>query len=678
MASIEGSYTYSGIIDEIMVCVSENAVHPAEFIADINGKNFTVEMTGLHPATSYQYYYSIDYGFSKPFITETKSFTTYSESPEVKALEWLKIDSTTYRIKCQVVADGGSEVTERGICWNTFGSPILYDDSTKLYTGPVEESGEYAVRMEHLDLGKKYYVRAFAKNAADKTGLSEVMEFQTEAPAGQPVEIELSCNPEQGGTVTGGGTYEIGTQCTATAEANAGYTFINWTENGNQVSSDATYTFPVTISRNLVANFTKQAYVITVEVTPENGGTVTGAGGYDYGEECTLTATPNTGYDFQKWTKGGTTVSTNASFTFPVTETATYKAHFKIKSYTIGVSANPENGGTVEGGGSYDHGQNCTVKATPAEGYAFTNWTDDGEVASEDADYTFTVTSNRTLVANFKELQANEYSIQVSANPTEGGTVTGGGTYTQGTSCTVRATKNTGYRFVNWTENGNHVWDLAEYEFTVEGNRILVANFEAEAPAEYTINVSANPSNGGTVTGGGTYQQGDQCTVEATANVGYTFINWTTENGEEASTSARYTFIVTSDRTLVANFQVQSYTISASANPTNGGTVTGAGTYYYGESCSLSATANSGYTFTNWTENGNVVYEGANYTFTVERDRTLVAHFVVQAPNTYNINVSTNPSNGGTVTGGGTYNQGASCFGYGCNRLSLYKMDGER
>ena len=660
-ANIVGTYTYSGIIDEIMVCVSENGVHPAEFIADINGKNFTVEMTGLHPATSYQYYYSIDYGFSKPFITETKSFTTYSESPEVKALEWLKIDSTRYRITCQVVADGGSEVTERGICWNTFGSPIPHDDSTKLYTGPVEESGEYVVRMEHLDLGKKYYVRAFAKNAADKTGLSEVMEFQTEAPAGQPVEIELSCNPEQGGTVTGGGTYEIGTQCTATAEANAGYTFINWTENGNQVSSDATYTFPVTISRNLVANFTKQAYVITVEVTPENGGTVTGAGGYDYGEECTLTATPNTGYDFQKWTKGGTTVSTNASFTFPVTETATYKAHFKIKSYTIGVSANPENGGTVEGGGSYDHGQNCTVKATPAEGYAFTNWTDDGEVASEDADYTFTVTSNRTLVANFKELQANEYSIQVSANPTEGGTVTGGGTYTQGTSCTVRATKNTGYRFVNWTENGNHVWDLAEYEFTVEGNRILVANFEAEAPAEYTINVSANPSNGGTVTGGGTYQQGEQCTVEATANEGYTFINWTTENGEEASTSARYTFIVTSDRTLVANFQVQSHTISVSADPSNGGSVSGGGTYNHGESCTVSATANNGYTFTNWTEGGNVVSTNANYTFTVTDDRTLVAHFEVQAPNTYNINVSANPPAGGTVTGGGSYQQGQQC-----------------
>ena len=662
-ATIEGTYSYAGVIDGIKVCLSENGADKGEFDVELEGNDFSVTLTGLKPATEYQYHYAVDYGFSKPFNTEAKTFTTLSsEKPTVKALEVQRIDSTTYRVKCQVVADGGTEVTERGICWNTFGDPVPTDDSLRRYEGAAGLLEEYLVRMEHLASGKKYYVRAYAKNAAGKTGLSEeVLDFETEAPTGTSVEIELSCDPEDGGIVTGDGSYDIGTQCTATAEANAGYTFVNWTENGNQVSSKTTYTFPVTVSRSLVANFTKQAYVIYAEVEPVNSGTVTGATGYDYGQECTLTATPNTGYDFQKWTKGGTTVSTNASYPFTVTETATYKAHFKIKSYTIGVSANPENGGTVEGGGSYDHGQNCTVKATPAEGYAFTNWTDDGEVASEDADYTFTVTSNRTLVANFKELQANEYSIQVSANPPEGGTVTGGGTYHEGDQCTVNANSNAGFTFINWTENGTQVSDLAEYPFTVTCSRVLVANFEAQAPTEYTINVSANPSNGGTVTGGGTYQQGDQCTVEATANAGYTFINWT-EDGEVASTNARYTFIVNSDRNLVANFQVQSYTISAFANPTNGGTVTGAGTYNYGESCSLSATANSGYTFTNWTENGNVVSTNPNYpSFTVTSDRTLVAHFEVQAPNTYNINVSANPPAGGTVDGGGSYQQGQQC-----------------
>ena len=70
---------------------------------------------------------------------------------------------------------------------------------------------------------------------------------------------------------------------------------------------------------------------------------------------------------------------------------------------------------------------------------------------------------------------------------------------------------------------------------------------------DYTVSVSANPSAGGTVSGGGTYQQGQNCTVTATANSGYTFTNWT-ENGTQVSTNANYTFIVTSNRTLVAVF----------------------------------------------------------------------------------------------------------------------------
>ena len=400
-ATITGVYSYSGVVDGIEACVSEveSGLNVGTFPAILNGKNFSVEITGLRVGTTYSYYYSVDYGVSKPYLTETKTFTTTSEKPEVKIVEMLAIDSTTYRVKCEVVSGGGQEVTERGICWNTYGDPNIDDETIQHHTSGL---GQYSIRMENLAMGKRYYVRAYAKNATG-VGLSEeVLDFVTEAPQGMPVEIELSCNPEQGGTVTGGGTYEIGTQCTVIAVANAGYTFVNWTENGNQVSSDAQYTFAVNSGRSLVANFTKQAYIITAQVDPEDSGTVTGAGGYNSGEQCTLIATPKTGYGFEKWTKGGTTVSTNATYTFTVTSTATYVAHFKIKSYTISVSANPSNGGTATGGGTVNYGQTCTVHATPASGYTFTNWTDDSDIVSTDADYTFTVTSNRTLKANFK------------------------------------------------------------------------------------------------------------------------------------------------------------------------------------------------------------------------------------------------------------------------------------
>ena len=143
--------------------------------------------------------------------------------------------------------------------------------------------------------------------------------------------------------------------------------------------------------------------------------------------------------------------------------------------YKVRDSTNPSNGGAASGGGTFLHGQNCTVTATANIGYSFTNWTENGSVVSTNASYQFTVTDNCSLVANFQAQP--DFCISVSANPTNGGNVTGGGTYHQGQSCTVHATANNGYTFINWTEDGNHVSTSASYTFTVSNDRNLVANF---------------------------------------------------------------------------------------------------------------------------------------------------------------------------------------------------------
>ena len=77
--------------------------------------------------------------------------------------------------------------------------------------------------------------------------------------------------------------------------------------------------------------------------------------------------------------------------------------HENCGSFTINAIANPENGGIVSGGGSYDYDETATLSAVANEGYAFTNWTEGGEVVSTQASYSFTVTGNRSLVANFQE-----------------------------------------------------------------------------------------------------------------------------------------------------------------------------------------------------------------------------------------------------------------------------------
>ena len=321
-------------------------------------------------------------------------------------------------------------------------------------------------------------------------------------------------------------------------------------------------------------------------------------------------------------------------------------------TYTVAVSANPTNGGNATGGGTYNQGQSCTVTATANSGFTFTNWTENGSVVSTQASYTFVVNSNRNLVANF-QAQTQNYNITVSANPTNGGTVTGGGSYQQGQSCTVHATANSGFTFTNWTENGSVVSTQANYTFTVNGNRTLVANFQAQ-PQNYTISVSANPTNAGTVSGGGTFQQGQTCTVHATPATNYTFVRWT-ENGNQVSTNANYTFTVNGNRNLVAQFQGQSYYIATTSNPSNGGTTSGNGLYHFGETCTVTATPATGYEFVNWTDNGSVASTEAAYTFTVESGRNLVANFAVQ---TFQITATVEPAEGGTAIGGGTYNYG--------------------
>lgn len=498
-------------------------------------------------------------------------------------------------------------------------------DANGNFTPPTElgrvttnNSGSITAQIPNVPSGSGYRVRLVSTNYPMVGG-----NIQTISIAPSTYTVTVAANPTNAGTVTGGGIYNQGQSCTVSATANTGYTFTNWTENGNVVSSNATYTFNVEGNRNLVANFTLNNYTVTVSANPSNGGTVTGGGNFTYGQSCTVTATANTGYTFSNWTENGNVISSNATYTFNVEGNRNLVANFTENTYTITVSADPSNGGTATGGGTFTYGQNCTVTATANTGYTFTNWTENGNVVSNNADYAFTVEGNRNLVANFTAIT---YTITVSANPSNSGTTSGGGTYTHGQSCTVIATSADGYTFMNWTENGSVVSTDANYSFIVTSNRSLVANFEEQQPDTYNINVSPNPNIGGTVTGGGNYIGGQQCTVTATANTGYTFVNWS-ENGEAVTTNASYTFIVTGNRTLVANFTLNSYTITATADPTEGGMVTGSGNYDYGTSCTLTATANENYEFINWTKDGIEVSTDATFTFIVTASEEYVAHF---------------------------------------------------
>ena len=221
------------------------------------------------------------------------------------------------------------------------------------------------------------------------------------------------------------------------------------------------------------------------------------------------------------------------------------------QSFNITVSANPENAGNVTGGGSYYEYSYCSVMATPHPGYEFVNWTENGGIVSTSASYTFEVHGHRNLVANFQE-QIQYYSIRLSAEPAEAGTVQGAGSYAAGTEVTVIAIPVQRYDFINWTENGEVVSTESHYTFTVDRGRTLVAHF-GTAPQELTITASVDPEEAAVVDGAGVYNYGDEVTLKLDRKEDWAFQNWT-EDGEVVSTEMTYTFIATESRNLVAHF----------------------------------------------------------------------------------------------------------------------------
>ncbi len=466
--------------------------------------------------------------------------------------------------------------------------------------------------------------------------------------------------PVEGGTTTGGGTFNEGASVTVTATANAGYTFTNWTEGGFVLSNAASLTFNVASDRTLVANFTQgTSYTISTNGSPSIGGSTSGGGIFASGASVTVIATPSVGYAFANWTQGGIVVSSSPSYTFNATADRVLVANFTVTGggdRTIATSALPIAGGTTSGGGTVADGTSVTVMATPNAGYNFVNWTEASVQVSASASYTFNATANRTLVANFIAIAGGDRTITTASSPAAGGTTSGGGVYADGTSITVSAVPNAGYIFKRWRVGGTNVSSSANYTFTVTSDRALTATFVPAA----TINTASAPANAGTTSGGGLFEDGDNVTVEAFANDGYTFTNWT-ENGNVVSVDPDFTFKARPDtapvRNLVANFTSGvSYNIAASAAPLAGGTVTGTGPVASGSNATLIATPNADYTFVNWTEAGVPVSANASYTFTASANRTLVANFVAG----YSITTSAFPSIGGTTSGGGTINAGDS------------------
>lgn len=224
----------------------------------------------------------------------------------------------------------------------------------------------------------------------------------------------------------------------------------------------------------------------SVGVIKSGNGSVSGGGRYSAGQTAVVTATPDAEATFVAWklnSPSGAVVSTSAQYSFEVENDITLCAVFQggpTPHYNVAATASPVEGGTITGAGSYEEGAQCSLVATPAAGFAFDGWFENGQLISNDPTLTFAVNADRTLVAEFAE--STDVIVTVSTNSPDYSTVTGDGTYQPGDQVTVGTQKNQGTSLIfdGWFEGNNKVSDNQSYTFTAENSVALQARWHSE------------------------------------------------------------------------------------------------------------------------------------------------------------------------------------------------------
>ena len=437
--------------------------------------------------------------------------------------------------------------------------------------------------------------------------------------------------------------------------------------NGNMTMASGSTSATVSLSGTVLQG-TGTSYAITATANPTAGGTVTGAGTYYENGTCTLTATANTGYSFTNWTKNGSVVSTSSSYSFTVNENnaGEYVANFTINSYLVTATANPAEGGTISGTGSYNHGTTVSLTATANEGYTFTNWTKNGVSVSTNATYNFTVTDATAVVANFT---INSYDVTATANPTEGGTVTVGAPnrddlvydFEDGWQGWTAIKGSTGTSTHNWMHNTEY------YAFDSNGNQIVPECHNSTSGMMLSESYISNSASGAS---DATAVYPDNYLVSPQFRLGGSFTFYAASRMSNYPAEKFSVLVSTTGNTSVGDFTHTELTVTLSDNSWNEYTIdlsdysgmgyvairhydcydqhllyvddvtivegqdssNGSGNFNYGETCTVTATPNTDYYFVNWTENGTAVSSDASYSFTVTGDRDLVANFSQTLP----------------------------------------------
>ena len=439
-------------------------------------------------------------------------------------------------------------------------------------------------------VGDIVVIRALTANGATNacpTGLTEggYVDFLFEIADGYVAPkyaVSAEASPAEGGQVTISAT-EVQENATVTlsATANEGYDFVNWTVNGTEVSVDANFTsVAITEETVFVANFVKQLFNVTV--TAGEGGSVEPVSSpVEYGSTITLSASANEGYEFAGWIS-------------PAEETVYYIQNYVTKKY---LGYNSVNLAPVDTQSS-DVTVASSTLTSGAFTFHFTNATYDQQTPPQLQSYLHCGSSGRFSGNSVNTANSQQILLFKVADPTAE-TITA----TQATEIISGAT----YMFVGLKDGTYYALTDELYKGGTVDQRLVGAAV--------------------TITDG-----------VITFTPGTSSALWTITDKSFVSDENPYNVTITADAEYVAKFtekEIVKYSVSVEASPAEGGQVTiSADEVEANSTVTLTATANEGYEFVNWTVAGEEVSVDANFTSeAITAETEFVANFQVKEYN---------------------------------------------
>ncbi len=490
--------------------------------------------------------------------------------------------------------------------------------------------------------------------------------------------VTVAADDNNKGTVAGDGSYCENSEVTVTATPNAGYNFVNWTDNNNsnaEVSTNASYTFTLTANVSYRANFAAcEGAAVTVNRNNNDYGTVTGEGSYCAGAQVDLEAIPESGYRFVNWTVTSGSADINdvnsASAHFTMSDPAaavTVQANFEVDLCFASLTVQVEDAFLPYGAVSASKGYPTTMifKEKQADGSAYrTGCNGRGFMqVQEEGDRELFIPVNITTAGNYKVKarsgQDKKTYINIYAITGDGETITyNSTTYYKKTYKRINEGQGESFAYSDYTDVVSlpigvcliglySEWSWAAYD------EITITCTDGTVFCPNTITMqkigdvsAADPTS----TPANTAMAGVEVTVTADepSDANHYFSGWTASSNVtfEDATALSTTFVMPAeDVTITANYgEVVSSALTFSA--VEGGSITSAtaggndissgDNVVSGTSVTLTAAANSNYVFINWTDNNNndaVVSTNAAFTFSMPATATAYTANFAQVDN---------------------------------------------